>query len=169
MDAMPEPALEDTIEYAIRRATNADIAAVRQVIFTALEEYGLCPDPAGTDADLADLENCYFARGGDFEVVELPDGRIVGSAGLMRLSDQRAELRKMYLAKEYRGRGIGRTLLGRMLAAARRLGYREIVLQTNTVLIEAVQLYRSAGFTPVEIERMSPRCDHAYLLRLDGA
>ncbi len=163
---MLETDLEATTDYVIRTATNADIPAVTEVIFAALVEYGLRPDPDGTDADLKDIEGNYLARRGAFEVVQLPDGRIVGSAGLLQITPRRAELRKMYLAKRWRGRGIGRRLLERMLAAARRLGYPEVFLQTNSVLVEAVKLYESAGFQVNNADLVSPRCDHAYLLRL---
>ena len=40
---------------AIRRATATDAAGVREVVFGVLAEYGLVPEPSGTDADLADL------------------------------------------------------------------------------------------------------------------
>ena len=152
--------------YRIRAATNADVPRIKEVVFAALEEYGLHPDPGGTDRDLDDVEVNYLARGGLFEVVVDDDGQVVGSAGLYPLSDGRVELRKMYLAPSARRRGLGKQLLERMIGGACRLGYQEIVLQTNAVLKEAVALYRRYEFTPTELQRLSPRCDQAYGLRL---
>src|SRR3989442_403857 len=42
--------------YAIRRATAADLAAIRGLVYGVLGEYGLQPDESGVDSDLADLE-----------------------------------------------------------------------------------------------------------------
>ena len=47
-----------------------------------LEEYGLKPDPASTDADLEDIESSYFKQGGAFLVLEEEDGSIIGAYGL---------------------------------------------------------------------------------------
>ena len=131
-----------------------------------LAEYGLAPDPDGTDADLADLEGNYWKRGGVFHVVLSPDDSIVGCAGLFQLSSAEAELRKMYLLRAARGRGLGRLLLNQLIADARRLGYRRVVLETASVLAEAIALYRSAGFSPAPREHLSSRCDQAWMLSL---
>lgn len=131
-----------------------------------LGEYRLAPDPDGTDADLADLEGNYWKKGGVFHVVLSPDGSIVGCAGLFQLSSAEVELRKMYLLPAARGRGIGKLLLSRLIADARRLGYQRVVLETASVLTEAIELYRSAGFSPISRDHLSPRCDQAWKLSL---
>jgi putative acetyltransferase len=136
------------------------------MLYSVLAEYGLAPDPAGTDADLADVEGSYWKNGGVFHVVLSPDGSIIGSAGLFRLNPEEAELRKMYLLPAARGRGIGKRLLGRLIADARCLGYQRVVLETASVLTEAIDLYRSAGFSPVSRGHLSPRCDQAWKLSL---
>jgi putative acetyltransferase len=153
-------------EYLIRPATNDDGAAVREIVFSVLEEYGLEPAIETTDADLVDIEASYVRAGGAFEVVERRDGRIVGSVGLMPLDRRRVELRKMYLAPSARGRGLGKRLLRRMLDRARALGFDEVRLETHSVLQEAIRLYEAHGFVPVEAEHRSPRCDQTYRLRL---
>jgi putative acetyltransferase len=62
---------------------------------------------------------------------------------------------------------LGKRLLENLLAAARRGGFREVWLETNSVLTEAITLYRKYGFEPIDSEHLLPRCDQAYLLRLD--
>ena len=152
---------------AIRRATNADIPAIRAVLHAVRVEYGVLSEIGANDPDLDDIELGYFGRGGHFEVVEDGGGRIVGCAGLYPLSQQRAELCKMYIEKPARGRGLGKQLLENLLAAARRGGFREVWLETNSVLTEAITLYRKYGFEPIDSEHLLPRCDQAYLLRLE--
>jgi len=150
----------------LREATNADCHAVRELVFAVLEEYGLKPDPGSTDADLGDIEQSYFARGGTFRVLEDPDGSVVGAYGLYPMEHHTCELRKMYLRREYRGQGLGKHLLDDALAKARGLGFESVVLETASVLKEAIALYERYGFAPYRSDHLSSRCDQAYLLEL---
>ena len=163
----PESTAKPLSAFAIRRATNADIPAIRTVLHTVRVEYGVLSEMGANDPDLNDLELGYFGCGGHFEVVEDAAGRIVGCAGLYPLSPHRVELCKMYLEKPARGRGLGKRLVENLLAAARRGGFREVWLETNSVLTEAITLYRKYGFEPVEPGQLLPKCDAAYLLRLE--
>ena len=153
----------------LRQATNADRDAVRSLVYGVLGEYGLEPDPSGTDADLDDIEQSYFARGGTFCVLEDEDGSIVGAYGLYPTQEQTCELRKMYLHRAYRGQGLGRHLLEEALANARRLGFTAVTLETASVLTEAIALYRRYGFIPCPSDHLCARCDQAYILQLPPA
>lgn len=157
MDATPP-------SVTIRPATDADAAAVRSLVQSVLAEYGLAADPDGVDADLGQLERLYLAAGGLFEVVETADGRIIGSCGLYPLCEGVVELRKMYLAPAFRGRGLGRLLMERALAWCRDHGVRRVELETAGVLVEAIGLYRSYGFRPTTSRHLASRCDRAYAL-----
>src|SRR5690242_4452254 len=114
--------------FQIRPATNADAEAVRRLVFSILCDYGLTPDPASTDADLADLEAAYFARGGAFDVLVDRAGQVIGSAGISPIDGRRCELRKMYLAAECRGKGLGKRLLKHAVGRARELGFQRVEL-----------------------------------------
>ena len=151
----------------LRPATNADAAPVRDLVFTVLAEYGLKHDPDTTDADIDDIEQAYFARGGTFRVLETQDGAIIGAYGLYPMDDGTCELRKMYLHKDCRGQGLGKRLLDDALADARRLGFASVVLETASVLKEAIALYESYGFVPYQPDHLSSRCDQAYRMELE--
>ena len=154
------------MEYHIRPATNADRGAVEHLVFTVLAEYGLKPDPDGTDSDLHDIQNSYHAAGGSFDVLADDSGNVVGSVGVFRVSPAICELRKMYLARGARGQGLGRRLLAHALARAAALGFTRVILETATVLVEAVALYERHGFRRYEPEHLAARCDAAYFLDL---
>jgi putative acetyltransferase len=151
----------------IRTASNRDVEEVKRLVFSVMEEFGLPPDPGGLDADLDDIERNYLHPGGLFEVVETTDGTIIGTAGLMIRGNGVAELRKMYLRKDYRGKGIGRTLLEHMLAHARKVGIKEVELETNSSLQDAIRLYVGYGFQPCPRKPISRRSDQVYHLRLE--
>ena len=147
-------------DFRLRPATNADGAAIRELVYSVLAEFGLAPDPAATDADLADLEANYPARGGRFDVLVDARGEIVGTVGLLPVEAGSVELRKMYLRPEFRNRGLGRLLLAHAVSAARELGFRRMTLETATVLQAAVRLYERHGFQPtVCAGAHSCRCD----------
>lgn len=55
-------------------------------------------------------------------------------------------LKRMYLRAEYRGRGLGRQLLGLALATARREGCEQVRLDTTDRQYDAIRLYEGAGF-----------------------
>jgi putative acetyltransferase len=142
---------------------------VEALVFGSLLEYGLAPDPEGTDADLRDIEGTYRAAGGIFDVLIDGAGQIIGSVALFRVSATECELRKMYLARAARDEGLGRRLLDHALARAAGLSFTRMTLETASVLREAVALYERYGFRPCRSEHLPARCDAAYSLELGPA
>ena len=159
--------MSDSIEIIFRSATNSDCDRVQNLVFGVLREYGLAPDPGGTDRDITDIETHYLNRGGVFELLEDADGNLLGTCGLYPLDGETIELRKMYFAKKLRGRGYGKKLLERMIETARALGFKQIHLETHSALKEAIALYKKYGFKPTAEEKLTPRCDQTYFLKLD--
>ena len=150
----------------IRQASNADSPAIKDLVFTILRSYGLRPDSNTTDADIEDIDRHYFQARGWFAVLECDDA-IVGSYGLFAVDDLTCELRKMYLNPRHRGKGHGKRLLEHALIKASELGYNTIVLETASVLKEAIALYNKYGFQPHESSHLSDRCDQAYIKKLE--
>ena len=70
-------------------------------------------------------------------------------SGAVALTDEGAgtgRVRWFVLSQELRGRGVGRSLLRELLAAARAAGMRRLELETFSALTAAAHLYRDAGF-----------------------
>ena len=150
----------------VRDYTPADDEPIRQTIISALAPYGLSIDPKTTDADLDDITATYLLPGGRFRILEV-QGAVAGFYGLKAEGRDVFELRKMYLAPEFKGQGLGRLLLQDAMTVAQLMHARSIVLETNSRLIEACTLYRSAGFTPYVRASLSTRCDMAMRIDLD--
>ncbi len=78
------------------------------------------------------------------------DGRVVAGGGIRRLEDGVAEVKRMYVVPEGRGRGHSRRVLDELERAAVDLGYRALRLDTADWMTTAISLYLSAGFQTIE-------------------
>jgi ribosomal protein S18 acetylase RimI-like enzyme len=74
---------------------------------------------------------------------------LVGLGGLKSVSDEIAEIKRLYVRSSARGRGVGRVLLQQLLADARELGFRVVRLESAAFMREAHGLYRSFGFEDI--------------------
>ena len=102
-------------------------------------------DPGQSSAPTLDA---FAPPGGTFLVMRR-DGSLVGCGGFKRDTADAAYLKRMWVAPEARGLGLGKRLLEVLEERARALGYRTARLETERTLTEAQQLYRSAGYREV--------------------
>lgn len=80
-------------------------------------------------------------------VVLLWDGeRSIGCAAFKEYDRERAEVKRVFLCREYRGKGLGRQLLETLEALARQKGYAYLILESGEPLTAAMKLYRSMGY-----------------------
>ena|SRR5689334_722579 len=109
---------------------------------------GTYPEPGATHFRLDPGE---VAEGrGAFLVVYL-DGVPIGCGALRVLDTETAELKRMYVRPEERGRGLGRRLVAALEAEARAMGVRRLVLETGIRQAAALALYRATGFEPIPL------------------
>jgi GNAT superfamily N-acetyltransferase len=102
--------------------------------------------------ELRELQNIFSeAKRNGFWVVEI-DGHIVGMFGTESRSDDSTELRRMYLDRSYRGRGIAQRMLQCAEAHARDLGFSKLILSTAEVQEAAIAFYRKSGYRFVRTE-----------------
>src|SRR5262249_20689686 len=84
------------------------------------------------------------------------DGQTAGCGGLKKLAPNIGEIRRVYVRPVFRGKRIGRTLIGNLISLARQIGYTNIRIHTTTFMKEAIALYHALGFKEIEPYRDIP-------------
>jgi molybdopterin-guanine dinucleotide biosynthesis protein A/GNAT superfamily N-acetyltransferase len=115
----------------------------RSLVADTLAEFGFEADSA-LDPDLGDPAAVYR-----HVWVALDGDDVVGTIALRSLDDGALELKRMYLQRCMRGRGLGRRLLAVALASARADGATRICLDTTEGMAAARGLYERHGFRRV--------------------
>lgn len=102
-----------------------------------------------------------------------PDGRLylafvdnvpTGCIAMRKIEDGICEMKRLYLNKAARGRGLGNKLIEKLIADARKIGYRRMRLDTYPLKMEkAVKLYESHGFREIEAYYDNPDKDVLFM------
>ena len=100
----------------------------------------------GQDATPVDPAEFVPPRG--LFLVAYVDG-VPAACGGWRAHETDVELKRMYVAPAFRGRGLARAVLTALERTAAEAGYRRVILETGQRQPEAIALYRSSGYEPV--------------------
>lgn len=117
--------------------------------------------PEGFDAGnaLDDAAQTFNPPAGLFVLAGSPDAPL-GCGGVQFLDDRRGEIKRMWVAPVARGQGIATQLLSYLENLIVESGRVTAVLDTNSVLTEAIALYQRRGYRPVERYNDNP---HAHV------
>jgi putative acetyltransferase len=139
-----------TSPLQIRAARDTDAAGLIELIGSAYAEYPGCVlDVDGEEPDLRAIASAYGRKGGGFWVaIEPHGGTLVGSAGWLPSSSQAGwiELRKLYVARAQRRRGLASELCTLVESVARERGAVGISLWSDTRFLDAHRFYAARGY-----------------------
>ena len=117
------------------------------------------------DEELLHLEAKYGPPGGRLYLAYC-DHRLAGCIALRQLDEKRCEMKRLYVRPQFRKQHIGRTLVQRVIADARAIGYRHLLLDTFPFLDVAIRMYETLGFRYIPKYNDSPM-DSTLYMQLD--
>lgn len=124
-----------------------DLAEVAQLFRDYADLIGVDLTSQNFEAEVANLPGAYAPPAGELFLAINPDGTPIGCVGLRPFeAGRRCELKRLFVRPGVQGAGLGRRLLDVALAAARKAGYREMVLDCLPQLEKAIALYDRTGF-----------------------
>lgn len=136
---MPEATID------IRQATIAD--AFASGVFDELDEDLKARYPGSW---IHGLDRNELEAAGGYIVLAHSGTNVIGCGAFRPLDQQTVEIKRMFVRPEFRGRGIARQILGALERHARERGYVDAKLETGTRQPEAIALYITCGYEPIE-------------------
>lgn len=91
------------------------------------------------------------------------DGALAGCIGLRRIDNDNCELKRLYVKPQFRGKKIAGFLVKHIIAEAKEIGYKHILLDTLPFLETAINMYKKYGFYQIESYNNSPMENLIYL------
>lgn len=92
----------------------------------------------------------YYQNSYNFWYAINDNGQIIGSIGLKKINNQYGEIKKFFVVKEYRGKGVAQRLMNTLLKAASKHKFDFVVLGTVDKLHAAHKFYDKFGFARID-------------------
>ncbi|MFC5452398.1 GNAT family N-acetyltransferase [Paenibacillus aestuarii] len=125
--------------------------------------------------DLLDIEAHYLNIGGQFWVALDNKEKVIGSIGLLNLSNEISVLKKFFVYEHYRGKehSIGQKLFNVLTEYAKAQGTKTILLDTPSIAKRSHSFYEKNGFIQINKDELPIQYDYpdrkSLLYRLDLA
>lgn len=99
-------------------------------------------------------DNFYFHQSCNFWYATDTHGKVIGSVGLRKLDKHNAEIKKFFVHRDYRGKGVAQKLMRSAIKAAIKHNFCDVYLGTADVLRAAQRFYEKFGFSQIEKEQL---------------
>ncbi len=147
----------------IQAKTDEQIAAARELFREYEAWFGLDLCFQGFEAELAALPGKYAMPEGRL-LLAYSDKDLAGCIALRKLEDDICEMKRLFVRVAYRGAGIGVSLIEKVIADARAIGYAKMRLDTYPPKMgKAVSLYEAHGFTAISPYYDNPHSDILFM------
>ena len=114
------------------------------------------------DNEVADLRSKYGEPDGRLWLA-YADGRLAGCSALRRLNASDCEFKRLYVREDFRGLHLGRTLMEKIIADAKSIGYEYGYLDTLPFLQAACHMYEEMGFEVIPAYNDSPLAETIFM------
>src|SRR5205807_4164951 len=150
----------------IEAQTPAEIELARRLFreYSASLEIDLCFQ--NFEKELAELPGDYAAPSGRL-LFAYHNGALAGCIALRKIGEGICEMKRLFVRDQFRGKGLGRSLIDAIISEAKLIGYQRMRLDTlPPKMNDAVALYRSYGFKEISAYYDNPVPD-AIFMELD--
>ncbi len=138
------------LDLNIREATfPQDLNVVRMLFCEYANGLGVDLCFQNFETELAELPGRYAPPAGGLWLAVNGD-QPAGCAAFRPIDGETCEMKRLYVRPTFRGHALGRRLAERIIVAAREAGHRRICLDTMPSMVEAIRLYESLGFVPIQ-------------------
>ncbi|MFX0081641.1 MAG: GNAT family N-acetyltransferase [Candidatus Hodarchaeota archaeon] len=91
----------------------------------------------------------YIPMEGIYYILQLNE-KIAGMGALRKIKTNIGEIKRMYIRPEYRGKGLGKALLQKLLRKAKEFQFSIIRLETGKFMTTAQYIYHKVGFREID-------------------
>ena len=143
---------------SITQAETAEQIAAARDIFIEYENWlGVSLCFQGFEEELASLPGRYAPPGGRLLLAISDDGEVAGCVAMRPLDDGICEMKRLFVRERFRGTGLGKQLLERLIADARAAEYKRMRLDSWIPRMgRAISMYRARGFYEIKPYNENP-------------
>ena len=147
--------------------TPQDLADIRELFQAYAESLGIDLSFQDFESELTSLPGKYDATAkGALLLAKNSNRTSLGCVAVRSWSDDICEMKRLYVAPDARGTGLGKELANASIAQARVLGYSRMRLDTLATMAAAQKMYMQIGFREISAYRHNP-IDGTKYLELD--
>jgi ribosomal protein S18 acetylase RimI-like enzyme len=143
--------------FKISAAEPRDIEDIVELFIAYESHIGVDLSYQNFATEVSTLPGKYAPPSGQLLIARDPAGSALGCVALRQLDATRCEMKRLFVSPNGRGLGLGRALAEAIIGEGKRLGYREMRLDTLPTMQHAIGLYRQLDFAPIDAYYFSAR------------
>ena len=117
------------------------------------------------DDELSNFPQKYKEPEGSF-IIAKENNDVIGCVGFTNIGDKICEMKRLFVNDNYKGKGIGKKLVEKIIEYAKLKKYKIIRLDTINTMEAALNLYYKIGFYEIEPYYNNPHNDIVYLEKM---
>ncbi len=154
--------MKDIIYYS--KLSITDIEQAKRIITEYIQSMNIDFSFQDIDGELLSFPDKYKEPEGTFIIAKQGDD-ICGCVGLTKIDHETCEMKRLFVRDAFKGLGIGKELLLRILQEGTVKGYKTMRLHTHRQMKKALEIYRFVGFYEIEPYTYNPVEGTVYMER----